>query len=464
MQTSPNTQAILLLTSRFGGKGEAARPLTPTEWGRFAKWLHEQGLSPEHLFRGDLAVSLEGWQDNKVTYDRISHLLDRGQALALALEKWYRSNLWVLTRADARYPGRLKKRLGYEAPAVLYGCGDQNLINRGGLAVIGSRNAPQNDLDFTAQVGGLAAASGYSIVSGGARGVDQAAMTGALDAEGTSIGILADSLMKASNSLKYRRHLAQKNLLLITPFHPEAGFNVGAAMQRNKFIYCLADAALVVHSGGSGGTWTGAVENLKKRWVPLLVRKSDDPKAGNAALVNQGGQWLKDGITADNFSDLFVDDSAGEGSVLFTSTVSESAPSLEIESLKNVEEESTVSESTAVEQEVEPVQIRPEVKVDEVLYKEGVKGESTEADLAVGCDVQKPDATINMTLFDLFIRESHISTADGPKTPVELAESLQLHKSQVNEWLKRALDENKVKKLSKPVRYQIIIEVQQKLF
>ena len=74
--------------------------------------------------------------------------------------------------------------------------------------------------------------------------------------------------------------------LLITPFSPEAGFNAGNAMQRNKYIYCLSDASVVVHSGNpetskngkGGGTWTGAMENLT--WVPLWVKPSSDTKSG----------------------------------------------------------------------------------------------------------------------------------------------------------------------------------------
>ena len=45
-------------------------------------------------------------------------------------------------------------------------------------------------------------------------------------------------------------------LVLASPYDPSAGFNVGNAMQRNKFIYALADAALVVNSDlNRGGTW-----------------------------------------------------------------------------------------------------------------------------------------------------------------------------------------------------------------
>ncbi|MGF1613818.1 MAG: DNA-processing protein DprA [Gammaproteobacteria bacterium] len=174
--------------------------------------------------------------------------MNRGSALAIAMEKWLRAGLWVMTRADQDYPSRLKRRLGTDSPAVLYGYGNRSLLNSGGLAVVGSRNAADDDLEYTRRVGVAAASQGYSIVSGGARGIDEAAMLGALENEGTAVGVLADSLLRACSSTKYRRHLLAKNLVLVSTFHPEAGFNAGNAMQRNKYIYCLAEAARVVHS------------------------------------------------------------------------------------------------------------------------------------------------------------------------------------------------------------------------
>src|SRR5690606_42161140 len=83
------------------------------------------------------------------------------------------------------------------------------------------------------------------------------------------------------------------DLVLVSPFNPEAGFNVGNAMARNKHIYCLSDAAVVVNSKpDKGGTWTGATEDLKSGWVPLWVQHKDDPASGNAALVQKGARWF----------------------------------------------------------------------------------------------------------------------------------------------------------------------------
>lgn len=295
MNTNLQTQAILLMTVWFtkAGKDEP-KPLSPAEWGRFAAWLRDQEKSPEVLLTSrDPLDCLEGWLDRSVTPDRIRHLLGRSAALGLALEKWQRAGLWVMTRSDPDYPVRLKRRLKFDAPPVLFGCGNRRLLDQGGIAVVGSRAAGEGELADTTRLSARIAAQGLSVISGGARGIDEAAMLGALAHEGTAVGVLADSLLRAATSAKYRPGLMKNDLALVSPFNPEAGFDVGNAMRRNRYIYCLAEAGIVVTtSKESGGTWNGAIENLKNGWVPLWVRESSDPEPGNAALVQQGARWL----------------------------------------------------------------------------------------------------------------------------------------------------------------------------
>ena len=315
MSVTPQVQAILLLTvhlsvhsSKASNKG--AKPLTPGEWNKFSSWLHENKQKPEALMTGSLHDTLRGWADQKVTLDRISALLDRGSALALAMEKWLRAGLWVMTRSEADYPAYIKQKLGKNSPPVFFGCGNPRLLNKGGLAVVGSRKTSDADLNYSSQIGVLAAENGRSIISGGARGVDEAAMQAALSAEGNVVGVLDHGLLKATSNVKYREHLMTGNLVLVTPFHPEAGFHVGHAMQRNKYIYCLSDAALVVHSGIKGGTWSGAQENLKKQWVPLWVKETEDKTAGNKNIVASGGRWVTSGIDDLDIASFFKDHEA----------------------------------------------------------------------------------------------------------------------------------------------------------
>lgn len=139
----------------------------------------------------------------------------------------------------------------------------------------------------TRSIAARCASEGLTVVSGGARGVDAAAMQGATEAGGHCIGVLPSVLLKTSLNRRNRIEGCRRGcLVLVSPFYPEAGFGRGAnAMARNRYIYTLADQALVIDSAlENGGTWAGAVENLKHGWVPLYVRTPGDG-AGNAAIA-----------------------------------------------------------------------------------------------------------------------------------------------------------------------------------
>lgn len=296
MRITPQSQATLLLTVSFGKTDPAdTKALSIGEWARFAAWLRDHKLDPASLMHGDLSSLLSGLVDRTINIPRVQKLLNRGPALGLALEKWERAGLWAITRSDPTYPGRLKKLLRTSSPPVLFGCGNIDLLNSGGIAVVGSRDASEEDLQFSRTLGHEAASQGYSIVSGGARGIDETAMTGALDHEGTVVGILADSLLRSATSSRYRKALQTGDLVLVSPFNPEAVFNAGNAMARNRYIYCLSDAAIVVCSTESkGGTWNGAIEALKHQWVPVWTKPSSDPLSGNLRLLQIGANEIKD--------------------------------------------------------------------------------------------------------------------------------------------------------------------------
>ncbi len=443
MSISPNTQAILLLTSHFSKmKGGPRKPLTPKEWGRFALWLKEKSLTPEQLMTGRLDELLNGWSDRSITLERVKNLMERGAALALVMEKWLRAGLWVMTRSDPEYPMRLKQRLRTDSPAILFGCGNRTLLNGGGLAVIGSRNTTDKELAYSRELGALAAGNGYSIVSGGARGVDEASMLGALEAQGTVIGVLADSLLRACSSVKYRNYLMAHNLVLISTFYPEAGFNAGHAMQRNKYIYCLSDAALVVQSGTKGGTWSGALENLKKQWAPLWVKQTNDKSAGNSAIVKAGAAWVSENIKEIDLMAFFENGAvdSGPGDDLFSRVAggikeggSEYSSELQLGSQADcmADEEIRTQHLVTIDQPNQPV-------------------ECTEGGAVISPSVE------DIKFYDLFLLKVQAMCSDSPMATDELVNVLELNKAQLNVWLKKAVVDKKLRKLSKPVRYQWI--------
>ena len=304
---SPNTEAILLLTAPLiSGKGKPSPDLlTPGEYNRLVRHLQKNDLEPADLTSrqaADAATKCE----QVIGADRLERLLGRGFLLAQALERWHSRAIWVLSRADAQYPRMLKSRLKADAPSVLYGCGEISGLDSGGLAVVGSRHVDDELVRYTQAVGALAARSGTAIVSGGAKGIDQAAMHGALDSGGRAIGVLADGLEKSVLARYNRDMLLSKQLTLLSPYDPAAGFNVGNAMRRNKFIYALSNACLVVSSDvEKGGTWAGAAEQLTKlKLVTVYVRSTGTESDGLDALTRKGARRWPNPTSVEDFQSL----------------------------------------------------------------------------------------------------------------------------------------------------------------
>ena len=334
------------------------------------------------------------------------------------MDHWNARAIWAISRADASYPRRLKSRLKEDAPPVLYGCGDAALLETGGLAVVGSRHVDDELISYTENVGRLSADAHRTIVSGAAKGIDRAAMHGALQAGGEVVGVMADSLERGALSRDNREPLMDRRLVLISPYDPAAGFNVGHAMQRNKLIYALADAAFVVTSDfEKGGTWAGAIEQLDRlHFVPIFVRNGANAGKGNSALLQRGGRpWPNphDGAElADALSAVAISASAEPKQDTLPFALREEAPTNETEKeAKPVE--SPVPQDSA--RKIEPSPAEQLLKaVREILPRELAE----------------------------------------PRTETDVIDLLAITKPQAKTWLLQLVQEGVLEKLVKPVRYR----------
>lgn len=401
---SADTEVVLLLCGRFGAeRQDVFQPLSAREYGEFAKWLNGRGLRPADLLPALDHGGADDLHESGLERQRIAFLLGRGTALALALERWSRGGLWVISRGDSAFPHSLKRRLKHAAPPLLYGVGHPELLSMASLAIVGSRDASAAALDFTRAIAASCAAEGTAVVSGGARGVDTAAMQGATDAGGYAIGVLANDLLKSSVSRQHRAPLQEGRLVLVSPFYPEAGFNAGNAMARNKYIYALSQHALVIDSAlKSGGTWAGAIENLARRWVPLYVKVPADG-AGNAALIEQGA--------------LPFTFSAQQSSTLAAF----------IESTSRI--------------------------ADHAGGALPDHAESAPPAIPRHDSEDQPDAIAPLDMYADFLGKLCDVLAPGPLIEEQVAERLGLEKEQARAWLKKALDTGQVEKLGKPCMY-----------
>ena len=246
MTPSPDSLALLLLCSQLGLEPDSAKALTLREWNPLARKLQTASLRPADL----LTVSISGLQSQLgLSTDevaRLNELLARADDLSHELEHLARLGILPLTRADSDYPERYRQRLKDSAPAVLFYAGEKALLGQPGIAVVGSRHLDDAGQECAKFVGNACGLSGLVLYSGGAKGVDTISMDSALEARGTAVGVLADSLEKAVRSREAA--MRRGDLCLVTPYSPNAGFSVGTAMGRNRLIYTLADYAIVVAS------------------------------------------------------------------------------------------------------------------------------------------------------------------------------------------------------------------------
>lgn len=281
-----DSNAILTLCSHVC-VGEGVRPLEPKEYSELAKKLGNIGKSPKDLFdftAQDFEQLLELSPDDT---DRVKRLLDRNASLAFDLGQYSIMGIETVTRADTEYPQKLKKKLGNACPPIFYYAGDLSLLDRKYIGYVGARTVTVKDIDFTKNAVRKTTSLGYGVVSGGAKGIDTVSGTEALLNGSFTVEFLSDSLMKKLKSSDTVRNIQNGNLLLLSVSKPDAGFNVGFAMMRNRYIYAQSEATVIVRSDlNKGGTWTGATENLKNNWCSTLCWEHDYP--GNKALIEKG--------------------------------------------------------------------------------------------------------------------------------------------------------------------------------
>lgn len=229
-----------------------ALTLTPGLGPTKSKKLVDHFGSLEALFRASL-TELEATGMQAVSAQSIA----TGKSAELAREeiaKALEAGATVISLDDPSYPQRLKEI--YDPPLILYVRGNVEVLNKPGIAMVGTRHPTPYGSGMAERLACDLAAQGLVIISGMARGVDTASHRGAISAKGKTLAVLGtgiDEIYPKENSRLPEQILALGGALI-------SEFPLGTSPQpqnfpiRNRIISGMSFGVLVVEAAEYSGT------------------------------------------------------------------------------------------------------------------------------------------------------------------------------------------------------------------
>jgi DNA processing protein len=256
---------------------------------RCARAVHRLGAA-ERLFAASL-TELEGLG---LPAEAARFCFD-GRARRAAIEEAKRiveQQASFLTPEDEAYPGML---LGiYDPPAVLWVRGDVELLNRPGIAVVGTRQPTSYGAGMAELLSRDLALHRIVVMSGMARGVDSCAHKGALDAGGATVAVWGtgiDVIYPKENKKLAEQIVAQGGAIVsefrLGTFPAPQNFPI-----RNRTLSGMSVGVLVVEGGEYSGTRITARCALEQgRDVYAVPGNATNKNAwGPNTLIKQGAK------------------------------------------------------------------------------------------------------------------------------------------------------------------------------
>lgn len=219
-------------------------------------------------------------------------------------KSWTAAGVAAVCRHDARYPQRLSGLL--DAPAILFCAGDverlalvSGTVEDGppAASVVGTRRPlPEGD-EFAQGLGRGLASAGVTVVSGMALGIDSAAHSGALQADGPTIAVLACGPEIAYPRTKAALHARLvREHLVVSELPPGMTPWRWAFPARNRIIAALGGATIVVEAAErSGSLITVDFATAMGREVGVVPGRAGSPRTrGGNGLLREGAAPILD--------------------------------------------------------------------------------------------------------------------------------------------------------------------------
>jgi DNA processing protein len=200
----------------------------------------------------------------------------------------------VLTEAGDDYPRPLRNI--HDPPGVLFRRGKPNAQDEMAVAIVGTRHATRYGVAQAERLAASLARTGFTVVSGLARGIDAAAHRGALDAGGRTIAVLASGLLqiyppehdRLADDVAAGGYLISESPPRMVPLS-------GAFPQRNRIISGLSLGTIVIEAAERSGALITARHAYEQGREVFAVPGPVDSRLsrGCHALIKDGAKLVE---------------------------------------------------------------------------------------------------------------------------------------------------------------------------
>lgn len=199
-----------------------------------------------------------------------------------------------INRASKKYPSRLLEIQDY--PKTLYVEGNMDLLNKPGLAIVGSRMPTEYGKVQAKRFAKYLSQNGICIISGLARGIDTIAHTNSMSEKGGTIAVIAsgiNNIYPPENKILVEKIL-ENGGLVISEWEPNEGVYMSRFPRRNRIISGLADGVLVVEANAkSGSNITARYAKKQRKEVFCIPGKIDEKRSvGCNKLIQEGASLV----------------------------------------------------------------------------------------------------------------------------------------------------------------------------
>ena len=234
----------------------------------------------------------DAWNAYPKKVSRSGGEIDFGKEFALA-EKF---GVEIVTLADEGYPAQLRDTPG--CPLVLYVKGSVRALSLPSVAMIGTRRATEYGLGVAERFSYDLAKASWSVVSGLALGIDAESHRGALDAQGTTVGVIGSGLdvFYPEENRPLARRIVENGGAVVSEFPFGRPADRTTFPIRNHVVAALAKGTLAVEAPVRSGTLitAGIAADLGRTVMAVPGRVNDRMSAGCLQLIRDGAIAVRD--------------------------------------------------------------------------------------------------------------------------------------------------------------------------